>query len=245
MAELNDVFARHISSEFNEELEELCSDLMKMGGLAERQVRLALECHEHFDSALLDQIKNAEQSVNAWELRIDELVESVIALRQPAAQDLRLILVVSKIVRDLERAGDEANKVASMAQQAVEQGRISYHGAVEVKAIGEQVLRLLGDSLTAFARLDVDMALDVARRDREVDQTYQSALRALATFMIEDPREIGHILNVMWVLRALERIGDHATNIAEHVIYLVKGTDVRHLSVKNVEATIRNTPSDF
>jgi phosphate transport system protein len=241
MSDLKSDFARHISSEFNEELEELCADLMKMGGLAERQVRLAVQCQESFDSALVEQIRSAENSVNAWEIRIDELVESVIARRQPTASDLRLVLVVSKIVRDLERAGDEANKVALMAQQAHEAGRNSTVGMVEVRAIGEQVIRLLGDSLTSFARLDVDMALDIARRDKEVDRIYQSALRSLATFMIEDPREIGHVLNVMWVLRALERVGDHATNIAEHVIYLVKGTDVRHLSVTNVEETLKNS----
>jgi phosphate transport system protein len=240
MSDLKEDFARHISSEFNEELEELCADLMKMGGLAERQVRLAVECQEQFDSALVDQIRSAENSVNAWEIRIDELVAGVIARRQPTASDLRLVLVVSKIVRDLERAGDEASKVALMAQQAHESGRTSTVGLVEVRSIGEQVIRLLGDSLTAFARLDVDMALDIARRDKEVDRVYQSALRSLATFMIEDPREIGHVLNVMWVLRALERVGDHATNIAEHVIYLVKGTDVRHLSVTNVEETLKN-----
>lgn len=241
MSDLKGDFARHISSEFNEELEELCADLLKMGGLAERQVRLAVECQEQFDSALVEQIGSAENSVNAWEIRIDELVASVIARRQPTASDLRLVLVVSKIVRDLERAGDEANKVAKMAQQAHEAGRNSTVGLVEVRAIGEQVIRLLGDSLTSFARLDVDMALDIARRDKEVDRIYQSALRSLATFMIEDPREIGHVLNVMWVLRALERVGDHATNIAEHVIYLVKGTDVRHLSVTNVEETLKNS----
>ena len=240
MRDLKEDFARHISSEFNEELEELCTDLMKMGGLAERQVRLAVECQEQYDSALVEEIRSAENSVNAWEIRIDELVASVIARRQPTASDLRLVLAVSKIVRDLERAGDEANKVALMAQQAHESGRTSTVGLVEVRAIGGQVIRLLGDSLTAFARLDVDMALDIARRDKEVDRIYQSALRSLATFMIEDPREIGHVLNVMWVLRALERVGDHATNVAEHVIYLVKGTDVRHLSVTNVEETLKN-----
>mgnify|MGYP001051853124 FL=1 len=240
MRDLKEDFARHISSEFNEELEELCTDLMKMGGLAERQVRLAVECQEQFDSALVEEIRSAENSVNAWEIRIDELVASVIARRQPTASDLRLVLAVSKIVRDLERAGDEATKVALMAQQAHESGRTSTVGLVEVRAIGGQVIRLLGDSLTAFARLDVDMALDIARRDKEVDRIYQSALRSLATFMIEDPREIGHVLNVMWVLRALERVGDHATNVAEHVIYLVKGTDVRHLSVTNVEETLKN-----
>lgn len=241
MADLKEDFARHISSEFNEELEGLCADLLKMGGLAERQVRLAIECQEQFDSALVDQIKAAENAVNAWEIKIDELVATLIARRQPAATDLRLVLVISKIVRDLERAGDEANKVAQMAQKAHESAHASAIGLSEVRAIGDQVLRMLGEALTAFARMDPEMALDVARDDKEVDRTYEAALRALATHMIEDPQEIGSVLNVMWVLRALERVGDHATNIAEHVIYLVKGTDIRHLSVTNVEETLKTT----
>ena len=239
MAYLKEDFARHISSEFNDELEGLCADLLKMGGLAERQVRLAIECQEQFDSALVDQIKAAENAVNAWEIKIDELVATLIARRQPAATDLRLVLVISKIVRDLERAGDEANKVAQMAQKAHESAHASAIGLSEVRAIGDQVLRMLGDALTAFARMDPEMALDVARDDKEVDRTYEAALRALATHMIEDPQEIGSVLNVMWVLRALERVGDHATNIAEHVIYLVKGKDIRHLSVTNVEETLK------
>ena len=239
MAYLKEDFARHISSEFNDELEELCADLLKMGGLAERQVRLAIECQEQFDSALVDQIKAAENAVNAWEIKIDELVATLIARRQPAATDLRLVLVISKIVRDLERAGDEANKVAEMAQKAHESAHASAIGLSEVRAIGDQVLCMLGDALTAFARMDPEMALDVARDDKEVDRTYEAALRALATHMIEDPQEIGSVLNVMWVLRALERVGDHATNIAEHVIYLVKGKDIRHLSVTNVEETLK------
>lgn len=209
--------------------------------MAERQVRLAIECQEQFDSALVDQIKAAENAVNAWEIKIDELVATLIARRQPAATDLRLVLVISKIVRDLERAGDEANKVAQMAQKAHESAHASAIGLSEVRAIGDQVLRMLGDALTAFARMDPEMALDVARDDKEVDRTYEAALRALATHMIEDPQEIGSVLNVMWVLRALERVGDHATNIAEHVIYLVKGTDIRHLSVTNVEETLKTT----
>ena len=241
MAYLKEDFARHISSEFNDELEGLCADLLKMGGLAERQVRLAIECQEQFDSVLVDQIKAAENAVNAWEIKIDELVATLIARRQPAATDLRLVLVISKIVRDLERAGDEANKVAEMAQKAHESAHASAIGLSEVRAIGDQVLRMLGDALTAFARMDPEMALDVARDDKEVDRTYEAALRALATHMIEDPQEIGSVLNVMWVLRALERVGDHATNIAEHVIYLVKGTDIRHLSVTNIEETLKTT----
>ncbi|MGA1207339.1 MAG: PhoU domain-containing protein, partial [Litorivicinaceae bacterium] len=143
MGDLREDFTRHISSEFNEELEELCGDLLKMGGLAERQVQLALQAQEQFDSELISQIKDAEQSVNAWELRIDELVAEIIARRQPAASDLRLVLAVSKIVRDLERAGDEANKVALMAQQAAESTRFSTVGTVEVRAIGERVGRML------------------------------------------------------------------------------------------------------
>ena len=240
MGYLREDFTRHISSEFNDELEELCSDLLKMGGLAERQVQLALQAQEQFDSELVKQIKETEKSVNAWEIRIDELVAEIIARRQPTASDLRLVLAVSKIVRDLERAGDEANKVAYMAQQAAESPRFSTVGAIEVRAIGERVAGMLSDALTAFARLDVDMALQVARNDKDVDAIYQSALRSLATFMIEDPREIGNVLNVMWVLRALERIGDHATNVAEHIVYLVKGTDIRHRTVTDVDAQTRS-----
>jgi len=234
-------FARHISSEFNDELEGLCADLLKMGGLAERQVRLAMGCQEQFDSSLADQIQEAENAVNAWELRIDELVATLIARRQPAATDLRLVLSISKIVRDLERVSDEANKIAHMAQKAHEAEKVSSVGANEVREIADQVLRMLGDSLTAFARMDADMALGVARHDKEVDSIYQSALRSLATHMIEDPSEISPVLNVMWVLRSFERVGDHATNIAEHVIYLVKGTDIRHLSVANVEQTLKDS----
>jgi len=240
MGDLREDFTRHISSEFNDELEELCSDLLKMGGLAERQVQLALQAQEQFDSELVKQIKETEKSVNAWEIRIDELVAEIIARRQPTASDLRLVLAVSKIVRDLERAGDEANKVAYMAQQAAEAPRFSTVGAIEVRAIGERVAGMLSDALTAFARLDVDMALQVARNDKDVDAIYQSALRSLATFMIEDPREIGNVLNVMWVLHALERIGDHATNVAEHIVYLVKGTDIRHRTVTDVDAQTRS-----
>jgi phosphate transport system protein len=240
MGDLREDFTRHISSEFNDELEELCSDLLKMGGLAERQVQLALQAQEQFDSELVTQIKETEKSVNAWEIRIDELVAEIIARRQPTASDLRLVLAVSKIVRDLERAGDEANKVAHMAQRAAESPRFSTVGAIEVRAIGERVAGMLSDALTAFARLDVDMALQVARNDKDVDAIYQSALRSLATFMIEDPREIGNVLNVMWVLRALERIGDHATNVAEHIVYLVKGTDIRHRTVTDVDAQTRS-----
>ena len=144
-----------------------------MGGLAERQVQLALQAQEQFDSELVKQIKETEKSVNAWEIRIDELVAEIIARRQPTASDLRLFLAVSKIVLYLERAGDEANKVAYMAQQAAESPRFSTVGAIEVRAIGERVAGMLSDALTAFARLDVDMALQVARNDKDVDAIYQ------------------------------------------------------------------------
>lgn len=149
--------------------------------------------------------------------------------RQPIASDLRLVLAVSKIVRDLERMGDELEKVGSLSLECFMSG--SDVGVTEIQQIAEQVAKMLSESLNAFARLDLDLAREIFQREREVDKVYQSALRALATFMIEDPRNIGRILNIVWIARSLERVGDHATNIAEYVIYLVQGVDVRHPAV--------------
>jgi len=226
MTDLNDDFFRHISSEFNEELENLRRSLLEMGGLVEDQLNSALACCTQHDSALLGSIEQVEERINAAEISLDDQVESLIIRRQPKASDLRLVLAVSKIVRDLERAGDELEKVAKLSIESFDQSET--FGMTEVQRIGDQVGKMLSEALTAFARLDVSLAQDIFARDREVDKTYQSALRSLATFMIEDPRNIGRVLNVIWIVRALERVGDHATNIAEYVIYLVHGVDVRH-----------------
>jgi len=229
MKDLNEDFYRHISSEFNEELEALRRSTLEMGGLVEEQLASALKFFASQDSSLLSDIESIEQQINAAEIDLDDQVESLIVRRQPIASDLRLVLAVSKIVRDLERIGDELEKVGRLSLESLDSA--DGVGITEIQRIAEQVAKMLSESLTAFARLDLDLARDIFERERKVDKVYQSALRSLATFMIEDPRNIGSVLNIVWIARSLERVGDHATNIAEYVIYLVQGVDVRHPSV--------------
>ena len=229
MKDLNEDFYRHISSEFNEELEALRRSTLEMGGLVEEQLASALKFFASQDSSLLSDIESIEQKINAAEIDLDDQVESLIVRRQPIASDLRLVLAVSKIVRDLERIGDELEKVGSLSLESFDSA--DSFGITEIQRIAEQVAKMLSESLTAFARLDLDLARDIFERERKVDKVYQSALRSLATFMIEDPRNIGSVLNIVWIARSLERVGDHATNIAEYVIYLVQGVDVRHPSI--------------
>lgn len=229
MNDLNDDFVRHISTEFNEELEALRRSTLEMGGLVEEQLRSALQFYSTQDSSVLGKTSETEQKINAAEIDLDEQVETLIVRRQPIASDLRLVLAVSKIVRDLERMGDELEKVGSLSLECWTSGKDV--GITEIQRIAEQVAKMLNESLTAFARLDLNLARDIFERERKVDKIYESALRSLATFMIEDPRNIGSVLNVIWIARSLERVGDHATNIAEYVIYLVQGVDVRHPEV--------------
>ena len=229
MKDLNEDFYRHISSEFNEELEALRRSTLEMGGLVEEQLASALKFFASQDSSLLSDIEDIEQKINAAEIDLDDQVESLIVRRQPIASDLRLVLAVSKIVRDLERIGDELEKVGRLSLESFDSA--DGVGITEIQRIAEQVAKMLSESLTAFARLDLDLARDIFERERKVDKVYQSALRSLATFMIEDPRNIGSVLNIVWIARSLERVGDHATNIAEYVIYLVQGVDVRHPSI--------------
>ena len=231
-------FGQHSSSQFNEALESIRNHLMEMGGLVEKQVVDALEALLHADSALAEKVLSTEDRVDDLEIQIDEECARVLALRQPAASDLRLIIAVSKAVSDLERIGDESAKIAAMALQLAEDGE-SPRGYVEVRHIGNHVRNMLRDALDAFARFDADKAVEVAAEDTEVDLEYRSAMRALVTFMMEDPRAISRVLNIIWSLRALERIGDHARNIGEQVIFLVKGTDVRHISIDEMEKEVR------
>ncbi|MCC1496109.1 phosphate signaling complex protein PhoU [Alcanivorax sp. 1008] len=226
-------FGQHSSSQFNDEMESIRSHLMEMGGLVEKQVIDALQSLLQADSELAERVLENEDKVDSLEKLIDGECARVLALRQPAASDLRMIISVTKCVSDLERIGDEAAKVAKMSLELAEQGE-SPRGYVEVRHIGNHVRTMLGDALDAFARFDVQKAVDVAAEDNEVDLEYRSAMRALVTFMMEDPRSISSVLNIIWSLRALERIGDHAKNIAEQLIYMVKGKDVRHISVDEV-----------
>jgi phosphate transport system protein len=234
-----DAHTHHISQQFNEELEQVKNSLLEMGGLVERQVGDAIRALVEADSALAQKVVEKDAAINAMEMLIDEECTRIIARRQPAASDLRLVISVSKAVNDLERIGDESAKIARMAIKLCEEGE-SPRGYVEIRHIGDRVRRMTQEALTAFARLDVETALQVAQEDKDVDQEYQSAMRELVTFMMEDPRSISRVLNVIWSLRSLERIGDHARNISEDVIYLVKGKDVRHTSLAEIVRTVRD-----
>ena len=220
-------YGQHISAQFNTELGSLRNQLLAMGGQVEQQLTAALEALIKLDSSVAKTIVRNDREINQMEMAIDDECATIIARRQPTASDLRLVITIIKVNRDLERIGDEAAKVARQAVQLSE-GGMSPSSFVEIRHIGALVGVLLRQSLDAFARLDVTKAIEVVRGDAEVDKEYGSAMRSLVTFMVEDPRNIGAILNEMWALRSLERIGDHACNIAEHVVYLVKGLDVRH-----------------
>ena len=220
-------YQQHISAKFNTELESLRNHMLSMGGKVEHQLSEALEALVKMDSGEAELIVRRDSEVNQMEMAIDDECATIIARRQPTASDLRLIIAIIKVNRDLERIGDEAAKVAKQAVRISEDGK-SPSNFVEIKHIGAMVGVMLREALDAFARLDVDQAVAVVRDDDEVDKEYGSAMRSLITFMVEDPRNIGVILNEMWALRSLERIGDHACNIAEHVVYLVRVLDVRH-----------------
>ncbi len=228
---------KHSSSQFTHEMEAIRSGLLHMGGLVEKQVRDALESFLHGDSALAEQVLHLEQQVDQLEKHIDEECARVLALRQPAAIDLRTIIAVSKCVADLERMGDKAAKIASIGIQLNEEGSLSI-GQVEVRHLGERVHSMLHDALDAFARFDAHKAVAVTVADDDVDAEYHSAMRSLVTFMMEDPRAITRVLKLMSVFRALERIGDHCGNLCEQVVYLVSGEDVRHLSADEMWALL-------
>lgn len=224
----------HISKQFNTDLEHLRTHLLEMGGLVEEQVTDAVRAIETADGDLAEKVLRTEDLIDKREVDLDRECTLILARRQPAASDLRMVLMVAKATRDLERMGDEANKVAKMAIALNDDGAAP-RGYVELRHIGSGVIKLVNLSLNSFARFDVQAAMKVVREDKFVDQDYRSALRELMTYMMEDPRSISRVMNIMWALRALERIGDHARNIAEHVIYLVHGMDVRHLPIDELE----------
>jgi len=230
---------RHISGQFNADLEDLKTQLLEMGGVVQQQIKDAVSAIENADGELAEKVIVVEDDVDTREVKIDENCTQVLARRQPAASDLRMVLAVSKITRDLERMGDEAQKIAKMAIALNDQGQAP-HGYMELRHIGDIVEKMVNTTLDAFARFDVDAAVRVAKDDRAVDREYKSAMRELITYMMEDPRSIGRVMNIIWALRSLERIGDHARNIAEHIVYLVKGLDVRHTSVKEMERKVND-----
>ncbi|CBV44303.1 phosphate signaling complex protein PhoU [Halomonas elongata] len=223
----SDIHSQHISRQFNHELEELKTHLMAMGGLVEKQVQDAVSALLDADSSLAERVVDNDRAVNDMQIKIDDECTRVLARRQPAASDLRLVLAVIRAASDLERIGDEASKIARNAIDLIE-NNVGNRGFVEVRIIGEHVRRMMRDALTSFARFDTELALQVVQEDEQVDSEYQTAMRSLMTFMMEDARSISPVLGIMWILRALERVGDHANNLAEYVVYLVKGLDIRH-----------------
>ncbi len=227
----------HISQQYNAELEDIRSKVLQMGGLVEQQIEQAINALVRGDTAMGEAVIMDDTKVNKLEVNIDEECSQIIARRQPAASDLRLVMAVIKTITDLERIGDEAEKIARMAVRLAGEERPKNNYA-EIQALGNHVRQMVHDALDAFARLDVEAAVRVAREDIKIDHKYEGALRQLITFMMEDPRTISRSLNVIWAARALERIGDHARNICEYIIYLVRGRDVRHTSLEQIEKEI-------
>lgn len=231
---------QHISQQFNADLEQLRSELLEMGGVVEQQLSDAIEAIETANGELAEKVLQVEKDVDEKEMEIDRHCMAVLARRQPAASDLRLVMMVSKAIRDLERMGDEAKKIAKMAIALNDGGGTSPRGFVELRHLANGVQQIVRVSLDAFARYDVNGAIKVVRDDEEIDIEYKSAMREMVTYMMEDPREISRVMNILWTLRALERIGDHARNIAEQVIYLVHGMDIRHTPIVDVEKKLES-----
>ena len=227
---------QHISRRFNEELEDLRNKVMIMGGMVEKQCKNALKALIKGDSSLAESVATSDYRINSLEVEIDAECTEILARRQPAASDLRMILTVIKTITDLERIGDEAEKIGRFALKLANSHEPqSYYS--DLHHLGTHVIEMLHDSLDAFARMDVDSAVKVAGRDPEIDLEFEALTRMLITHMMEDPREVKNVLRLNWCARSLERIGDHSSNVCEYVIYLVKGHDVRHISLEDIQDT--------
>jgi len=226
--------SHHIHSRYNAELEGIRTGVLQMGGLVEQQLQNGVRAVVHGDSRLGEEVARLDHKVNAMEVAIDEDCSRVLATRGPTASDLRLIVAVIKTITDLERIGDETEKLGHAAARLSASDR-SADRYRELKHIGELVIDMVHGALDAFARLDTEAALNIARRDRVIDEEYEAIQRQCITFMMEDPRSIRRTLDVLSLARALERVGDHAKNICEYVVYMVLGKDIRHLSIEDVE----------
>jgi phosphate transport system protein len=229
--------SEHTSKQFDAELEAVRSRVLQMGGLVEEQIIRAMDALVEGDMPAIDKVIADDHRVNAMEVELDELCSHIIARRQPAAVDLRLLITVIKTITDLERIGDEAEKIGRMAK-LIHTAERQHMPRLDLSHIADRALAMLRQSLDAFARLDVTEAMRVVKQDNEVDDAFRAIMRQLITFMMEDPRTITRSLEILFVAKAIERIGDHAKNMAEYVIYMVKGRDVRHTSIEEVEKEI-------
>ncbi len=232
---------KHLSTQFDAELSGISTRVLEMGGLVESQVAQAVYALTHFSSEVASQVLLQESRVNAMEIEIDRDLSTIIARRQPTARDLRLLIAISKTIANLERVGDEAARIARTAQRLVDNGATSLL-KLPVNDIAfecELAIAQLRKALDAFARLDTAKALEVLRQDDQIDQEFEGLLRKLITYMMEDPRTISSSLELVFVAKAIERVGDHAKNLAEAVIYVVKGTDVRHNPMETIESMVK------
>jgi phosphate transport system protein len=228
----------HTNKQFHMELETTRSLFLQMGGLVESMVLDGMQALTSGELTLVDRVREHERQVNNLEVEIDERIGMLIARNQPTAIDLRLLLSISKMLTDMERCGDEAEKIAKVARR-LHEADSAYEPVVELRHMADSVASMIRDALDAFARQDPVAAAQVVRNDKEVDKEWKASLRHVITYMIEDPRTISHSIDLIFIARALERIGDHAKNMAERVIYMVRGDDVRHTGVNNTERTAR------
>ncbi|OGA19030.1 MAG: phosphate transport system regulatory protein PhoU [Betaproteobacteria bacterium RIFCSPLOWO2_02_FULL_66_14] len=228
----------HISKQFEADLDTTRTRVLQMGGLVEAQILGAIDAFATGDATLADQVIENDARVNGYEVAIDGACNHIVVKRQPAASDLRLTMAIAKIVTDIERIGDEAKKVARMSKRLHEHGPQHAQRFPAIRHTAQIAVRMLRQALDAFARLDAVAAAGVLKDDSEIDHEFRAAVRQLVTYMMEDPRTISPALDIIWVAKAVERMGDHAKNIAEQVIYIVKGTDVRHTSFADIEREI-------
>lgn len=229
----------HLSKQYDVELEQMRSRILQMGGLVESQLKLAIEAFETADVEKAETAIANDRRVNDLQLHLDMMVNHLIARRQPTAGDLRMIMGVAKAITDLERVGDEATKIARAAKWLKEKASgFRLHRIPDLHQSGEIASRMLHRSLDAFARLDGHAAASIIRDDAGIDDRFRATLRQLITYMMEDPRSISSAIDTIWAAKAIERVGDHAKNIAEHVIFIAHGTDVRHASPEEIERAV-------
>ncbi len=234
----NTKIGQHISGQFNKELEDVRNKVLTMGGLVEQQIELAVTAFSTGDVEMAELVIKQDNQVDALEMAIDQECMQIFALRQPAAFDLRLLITVIKVINELERVGDLAERIAEMAIQLSSADNKHDH-YYELEHMAELVQEMLHGALDVFARMNVEDVTTITGLDENVDREYASIIRQLITRMMEDPRNITRMLDVLWIARSLERIGDHACNVCEHLIYMVKGEDVRHLTQEELEKKMK------
>ena len=230
---------KHLSSQFDSELNGVSSRVMELGGMVESQINQAVYALLQFDPEAANRVMETEHRVNAMEIDIDRELSSIIARRQPTARDLRLLIAISKTTANLERVGDEANKIARMVKSIIESGSARALPTTELRIAADLASGLLRKALDAFARLDTAAAVSILKDDDLIDKEFDGFVRKLVTYMMEDPRTISASLDLLFLAKAIERIGDHAKNIAEFIIYIVKGADVRHTSMQEIESALQ------